>query len=253
MGKKRLTLIAVAVAALAVLGVVIAIFNSIGPIWKGRSLGSWLNDFSADKLEQRLQAAEAIRQIGPKAVPYLIPRLKYPSGEPVSPWSGLKTRLLYFLSRQKIIKVSLPRNYTSPRHQAFAALDALGPAAKEALPALEKLLHEHPPDPHCTYIIARIGPAGLPLLNQALTNDERIIRMEAHVCLDELNSGSRSVIFPPPGRDTNEFNLRICHFNLRMLHAAFAEYRSRHPEMDLPANIRDTPPSREPPGFKTPP
>jgi hypothetical protein len=117
--------------------------------------------------------------------------LKYPSGEPVSPWSGLKTRLLYFLSRQKIIKVSLPRNYTSPRHQAFAALDALGPAAKEALPALEKLLHEHPPDPHCTYIIARIGPAGLPLLNQALTNDERIIRMEAHVPrLGEIRTSS---------------------------------------------------------------
>ena len=85
MGKKGLALIAVAVAALAVLGIAIAVFNSMGPIWKSRSLGSWLNDFSADKLEQRLQAAEAIRQIGPKAVPFLIPRLKYPRAEPVTP------------------------------------------------------------------------------------------------------------------------------------------------------------------------
>ena len=252
MGKKRHALMAVAVAVVAVLSIGIAVFNSMEPRWKGRSLGSWLNDFQADKPEKRLQAAEAIRQMGSNAVPFLIPRLKHPDAEPVTRWSGLKTRLLYFLSRQKIITFSLPPNYTSPRQQAFAAMDALGPAAKDALPALEKLLHEHPPDPHSTYIIARIGAAGLPLLHQALTNDERLIRMEARLCLDALNSGSKSSLFPPPGRDADGFSRRICELNMSMLQASFAEYRNRHPEMDFPAILTNTPPPRLPPGFEPP-
>ena len=46
-------------------------------------------------------------------------------------------------------------------------------AAADALPGPAKLLHENPPDPRVPYVIARIGPEGLPLLRQALTNESR--------------------------------------------------------------------------------
>ena len=247
MGNKRRALIVVAMAAIAALAIGVLAFNTKEPAWNGRRLGAWLNDFDADKPEKRLQAAEAVSQIGSNAVPFLIPRLAYPRYGPISQWSGLKTRILFLLSKQRFIKFPLPQP-TSPRHQALAAIDTLGPSAESALPALEKLLHEKPPDPRVPYIFARIGPTGVPFLNQALTNNERAIRMGARLCLDALKSPS-DPLFASPGPSASGYDRRTCEFNLRMVNAAFREYRSQHPEMNLPANVTDPPPPRLPPGF----
>ena len=137
--------------------------------------------------------------------------------------------------------------------QALAAIDALGPAAADALPALAKLLHENPPDPRAPYVIARIGPEGLPLLRQALTNENRVVRVEARVCLEMFNSRSE-VLFPRDAMDVASFDRRICEFNLRMVNAGFQEYKRQHPEKLLPRNITDMPPPSElPPGFQLTP
>ena len=227
------------------------VFRSREPSWHGRTLSAWLNDFDADKMEKREQAAQALSHIGSNAVPFLIPRLPHARYAPITQWSGLKTRLLVLLSKQNFIKVSSPQP-TSPRHQALAAIDALGPAAQSALPALETLLHETPPDPRAPYIFARIGTAGVPYLNQALTNNERAIRMGARACLDALNSPS-DPLFPPPGQVPSNYDRRGCEYNLRILQAALRDYRRQHPEMDSPNNFTDTPPPRLPPNFTPPP
>jgi hypothetical protein len=240
-------LITLVLAGVAIMAMGVLTFRCKEPMWHGRSLSAWLNDFDADKMEKRELAAQALRQIGSNAVPFLIPRLPYPKYAPISQWSGLKTRILFLLSKQHFIKVSPPQP-TSPRHQALAAIDALGPAAECALPALEKLLHETPPDPRAPYIFARIGPAGVPFLNQALTNNERAIQMGARACLDALNSPS-DPLFPPPGEVPSNYDRRCCEYNLRILKAAFVEYKRQHPEMDSPNNFTDTPPPRLPPDF----
>jgi hypothetical protein len=161
---------------------------------------------------------------------------------------ALKLKLFELLSKQSLVKIQF-RPDASPRHQALAAIDALGPAAADALPALAILLHENPPDPRAPYLIARIGPDGLPLLRQALTNENRLVRMEASVCLEMLNSRSE-ILFPSDGTDVASFDRRICEFNLRMVNAGFQEYKLQHPEKLLPGNITDMPPPSElPPGF----
>ena len=74
-----------------------------------------------------------------------------------------------------------------PAEQALAGLDALGSAAETALPALEEMLQENPPDPRVLYVAARIGPASIPLLSRCLTNGipdaAKLIRTEAKICL----------------------------------------------------------------------
>jgi hypothetical protein len=158
-------------------------------------------------------------------------------------------KLVELLNKQSLVKIPF-RLHASPRHQALAAIDALGPVATNALPALEKLLHENPPDTRAPYLIARIGPEGLPLLRQALTNENRIVRMEARVCLEMFNSRS-IVLFPGDAMDAASFDRRICEFNLRMVRAAGEEYLREHPETLLPRDITDMPPPSEiPPGFQ---
>ena len=249
MRNKRRKLIAVVLLALAALVACVLVLPDREPTWQGRTLGAWLRDFDADKPEIRASAVDAIRQIGTNALPLIIQRLQHPDSRAPSKILALKLKLLELLTKQSLVKIQF-RPGASPRHQALAAIDALGPAAANALPALEKLLHENPPDPRVPYLIARIGPEGLPLLRQALTNENRIVRTEARVCLEMFNSRSEA-LFPGDAIDAPSFDRRICEFNLRMVRAAFEEYKRQHPEKLLPKNITDMPPPSEiPPGFQ---
>lgn len=251
MRNNRRKLITVVLLAFAALVVCVLVFRDREPAWQGRTLGAWLRDFEADKPESRASAADAIRQIGTNALPLIIKRLQHPDPRRPSRILALKLRLFDPLNKQSLVKIQF-RPGASPRHQALAAIDALGPLATNALPALEKLLHENPPDPRLPYVIARIGPEGLPLLRQALTNENRIFRTEARVCLEMFNSRS-IVLLPGASMDAASFDQRICEFNLQMLNAAFKEYQRQHPEKRLPKDITDMPPPSElPPGFQSP-
>jgi hypothetical protein len=65
--RKRI-LIALVLAGAAIMGTGAFVFQSREPSWHGRTLSAWLNDFDADKMEKREQAAQALRQIGSNAV-----------------------------------------------------------------------------------------------------------------------------------------------------------------------------------------
>jgi hypothetical protein len=248
MRNKRRKLIAVVLLALAAVVACVFVLPDREPAWQGKTLGAWLRDFDADKPESRVSAAEALRQIGTNAVPLIIQRLQHPGPRSPSTILALKLKLSELLSKQSLVKIQF-RPGATPRHQALTAIDALGPAAANALPALTKLLHEKPPDSRAPYVIARIGPEGLPLLRQALTNENSIVRTEARVCLEIFNSHSE-VLFPGDGIDVASFDRRICEFNLQMVRAAFKEYNRQHPEKLLPRDITDMPPPSEPPpGF----
>jgi HEAT repeat protein len=120
------------------------------------------------------------------------------------------------------------------RWQTLAALDALGPEAKSALPALEILLEENPPDPDALYVIARIGEPGVPLLERSLTNstssEAKLLRLEAR-CLLGMMASNSSVLYPPASDpDAQGYSLRICEFHTMTMGAAFREYLAEHPE-----------------------
>ena len=188
--------------------------------------------------ENQAAAAEAIRHIGSPAVPFLVERLSE------ARWKQFTRELQKWQETQgsAVSAAGRPRN---PRGEALAALDALGAEASGALPALEKLLHETPPDPSALYVIARMGPAGIPVLAKYRNSDVRILRLEANICMEMIASHSE-ILYPkiPVGPDAASFNRRISEFNLQVIHAASLEYRTEHPEMNFPSNADVTlPPS----------
>jgi hypothetical protein len=153
------------------------------------------------------------------------------------------------LGNHSLVKVS-PGRRPDPRGRALAGLDALGPAAKDGLPALEKLLRENPPDPRALYVVARIGPAGLPVVKRALTNEVKMLRLEARVCMEMIRTHSEWLYGDTGfGPDAAIFDRRICEFNLKTLQAAFEDYRAEHPESVFPRGIGEAPPPSPPPDF----
>ena len=133
--------------------------------------------------------------------------------------------------------LDLPSN---PRREALAALDALGPAAANALPALESLLHEDPPDTQALYIAARIGPAGVPLLTNSLTNKNKLVRIQAQICLDMMSSHS-VVLYPLISTGPNEpsFESRWCSFMSLTLKATVKEYQATHPSRETTNDLNE--------------
>jgi len=213
------------------------------PSYQNRQLSEWLRDFDNDNLtpEQQAMAAEAIRHIGSPAVPFLVERLSD------AQLMQSKIEMQKRRERQSVAGFTVGRP-PDPRHEALASLDALGSAAVDALPALEKLLHETPPDPQAIYVVARIGPASIPLLTTSLTNEEKLVRLQAKLCLEMLNSRAE-LLYPriPVGPDAPSFRLRLCEFNLKVIHGAFREYKANHPGMELPNDVNQTPPPSLPP------
>jgi hypothetical protein len=209
-------------------------------IYQGKSLRTWLKDFEAESLEVRWHAAQAVRQMGTNVVPLLTSQLSHTRPSPKPQW---RQKIRALLSGQSMIKVR-PCDY---RFEALAALDALGPDAKAAVPGLKGLLRERPPDHRALLVLARIGPEAVPALSQALTNDEKAIRLGARSCLDMMRSHSE-ILFPKTPQEA-EFMRRTCQFNLLLLGAAVKEYRAQHPEQILPDSIDSRPLPEMPPGF----
>jgi len=199
------------------------------PSYQGKSLSEWLTKFdNYERPEGQNEAAEAVRHIGSAAVPFLVNRLSESRAEnyerELQKWQETQASTTNPASR--------PPN---PRIEGLAGLDALGSEASSALLALEKLLHDDPPDPAALYVIARIGPAGGPILEKYRNSDVRILKLEANICLEMIASHSE-ILYPkiPVGPDAPSYNRRICDFNLQVLHGAFLEYSAEHPETSLP-------------------
>ena len=209
------------------------------PSYQGKSLSNWLADFDNPSPESQAMAADAIRHIGSQAITFLVDRLSE------AQLQQFKRSMKKWRDRQENAMYSVPCPL-NPWQESLIALDALGSEAAAALPALARLVHHDPPDLPALYVAARIGPAGVPLLTESLTNEVKAVRLSAQVCLDMISSRSE-VLYPriPVGPDAPSFNRRISEFNLKVLHAAAVEYgkeyHKEHPELSFPTNFNDLP------------
>lgn len=213
------------------------------PHYQGKSLSFWLRGFESETMEARFQSADALRHIGTNALPQLLARLREPVLRQEPAW---RQRLRAILSKQSFIKINIPRP-ADRRAEALAALDALGPAAKDAVPALGELLNQKPPDHRALIVLVGMGQEAIPTLTRALTNDEKVIRLGARVCLNMQQT--RSAFLSQKTAEDAEFMRRTCEFNACILRAAFEDYRAQHPEQVSPDG---TPRPSLPPDF-TPP
>jgi hypothetical protein len=221
--RRRILLLALGVGVLlAVVVLLVASDKKFDPGYQGKHLSAWLRDFEGNDVAARLRAVDAVQHIGTNGLPLLTAELRDNGPKEEPNW---KTALRALVGKQSLIHFTIPRP-RSPRHDALAGLDALGPTAKDAAPFLENLLHEKPPDPRAALVLARLGPNGIPALTRALTSDEKAVRLSARVSLDMIESHSE-ILFPTSLK-VDGFDARICAFNLEMLHAAFAGYKKGH-------------------------
>jgi hypothetical protein len=173
--------IALAVLGIAILGVLAwQVLREREPVYQGKPLSAWLEGYDSPKNQQAWQQTdEAIRQIGPKAIPTLLQMLRVSDS---APW---KQKLLALAYKQHFIKIHHVKAW-GQNWRAAMALGAMGSDAAGAVPELIQL-YENPiswPSQRYTLItLGKIGPAAkmaIPsLLHTVSTSTEEEVRGSA--------------------------------------------------------------------------
>ncbi len=198
------------------------------PVHEGRTLSEWLVDFSADSMDQRSKAEKAISLMGSDAVPFLVRRLESRRDDDGSSFSKWKRRFedwFYAMTQ------TTPAKGRDPVREAFAGLDALGPEAKTALPALEEMLQKDPTTAQALYLVARMGPDGLPVIKRCLNSEEKLLRLNAKACVELIDNHSE-ILFPShkAGPEYADISRRLTQYNLKVLQASFREHQAANPD-----------------------
>lgn len=157
-------------------------------------LSLWLGDLDSTNEVVRFAAENALRQIGPPAVPHLrsLLRVESPFTETLKSWAG----------RLPLVHYQFVPAYIRQR-QALRAARLLGTQAHGVLPELKKLLtaalvtasEGRPAHPfEIIDTLAALGPEAEPVLTIALTNNDSSIRWMALLPLARAASISSNTL-----------------------------------------------------------
>lgn len=199
--RRRWKLLAL-LAAGALLTAVLTHHGAHQPTYNGRTLSSWVNaygNYPAMKAPPAKDAAaDAIRQIGTNALPYLLAWINY---EP-SPWrrklQAFSRRLPSALVENRFVEhvLSYGDGYTLAQNatQAFAIL---GPIAAPAAPELRRrIVTKGPTDSRYRALaaIAQTGPPAVPAIAQVLSNASDAASMWVTFCIEDLGTNAKPLV-----------------------------------------------------------
>jgi HEAT repeat protein len=191
--RQRLTIAGCFAATIAIMMIMAAVVRQREPRYQNRSLSEWLSTFrdlpgvrdsSPEFNPEFIQATEAIRHIGPEAIPYLLARFKHQSKlSKARDFIGghllrMRPRAIFVPLGVRLLDVE--RNQLG--EEAVAGFQALGTNAASAIPQLFRLA-THPTQDNvprwATQALGRIGPKALPELVQIITNRHAPARFAA--------------------------------------------------------------------------
>lgn len=184
----RITLIIVAVVSLA--GIAFWLLRPSEPVHEGRPLSAWLEDLTStrDGVEHE-RATEAVRAIGTNAVPHLLRLARYED----SRWRVTLNHWLRELPEN--LSPSLAQLEERERwNQALAGFLALGPEAKDSVPALTELMMTSERPSMAPLYLQAIGTNGIPALVSALTLSNRANRVSAVMALAKFGPRAESSV-----------------------------------------------------------
>jgi hypothetical protein len=203
MGKKRLLLIATALAVIFCLGIFAwALRDTTGPepTYQGKPLSHWLSAFdpgwgsgatNPPPPPAVSDADTALQAMRDDAIPHLLRKLHYRDAK-------LKRFILGILSKQKLIKITPVPQYS--HFTAYAALSRMGPSASNAVPGLVEYF-EHDPSPFpqtaVPNLLGSIGsPAApaIPTLLKAAAHTNGIVRNNAIRALGKVHADPGRVV-----------------------------------------------------------
>lgn len=140
---------------------VIRVVQPREPRYEGRSLGSWLDDFSSGNSNETYQAGIAVRRMGTNAIPFLLDILSYkesPAHKRLRQFTEKLPNWLHILERDSSHNIA-----------AAEAMNALGPMVEPVYPTLTNLFHNGKPTT-AGIALAGIGQKGVLFLVNAMTN-----------------------------------------------------------------------------------
>jgi HEAT repeat protein len=178
------------VVVLVGIAIAVPMFWSVGPkepSYNGRSLSSWLEEWSGAYNDRTNPAATAIRAMGSNGLPILLAR--------VSTEEPREERILW-----RILSQVVPDNwdpFNRDTYRAVTAAEAINLLGVEAKPAFPTLTNLFLTGPHCLTAgigLAGIGHEGVAVLLNALTNQDWVRRHHAAVALGEARSDTNAVV-----------------------------------------------------------
>jgi HEAT repeat protein len=188
MGKRHGIILVVLFIALAG-GLVWMLSRPSEPLYQGKPLSAWINEYNGRPGDTNQAALVAIREMGTNAIPTLLKIME--SDDP--PFQ----RMMSELNRKQSLVHFPVREKPYPRWAASAALYAMGASARPAFPTLTNLLF------HANSLfktaapanaLAGMGSGGLPPLLAALTNQNPFIRSSAATGLGWARSDLNIVV-----------------------------------------------------------
>ena len=125
MNKRRVLILSIALTAVAC-AIVFSTMERREPVYQGRRLSQWLDDFDGSGSPKEAVAKDAIRQMGTQALPALVGLL----GRTDVPF---KRTLASWLGRQSLVQIRFTWA-EARRAQAARGIAVIGPAAVPAPP-----------------------------------------------------------------------------------------------------------------------
>jgi HEAT repeat protein len=179
-------------AVLFITGGVLWMLSCREPHYRGLSLSAWLKkyDDAFDAEPQRAEAADAVRQIGPSAIPSLLR------------WAGasdskLRQRLEEWSAKQSLIQSTFtPADEYHKR--AIERFSLIGLQGKSAIPDLQKLLCKPDTAYTAAQILCLFGPDAAPILQNGLTDRTPKIRSATAYAIRHYQPEISSLEIRPP-------------------------------------------------------
>ncbi|HZL42508.1 MAG TPA: sigma-70 family RNA polymerase sigma factor [Verrucomicrobiae bacterium] len=196
------------------------------PSYEGRKLLEWLADVDYRQPQaKRAKAAEAIRHMGRKTLPFLLADL-----------GDKRFGTVHYAEQDN-------RSKDERSRQATWAFDALGTMGTSAIPELKRLLEQNPG--YAPVALADIGPDALPELLNALTNGSFWVRDNTAVGLvnaiysGKITSDQAKAAFPIALNNlTYENTNTLFRDNTRWRATSLLAALKREPEITVPALLR---------------
>jgi hypothetical protein len=169
MKNRKITVGIILAAAVGAALIVSQLRQSADPTYSGRSLRSWLTEFSGGYESADPEAVAAIRTIGTNGLPVLLAELKY--REP--PW---RKNIRRVFDNLRIARLTLEPPWNRNLQAAYA-FHVLGADGRSAIPDLADLISRSQSALPAAIAMAGIGEGGLPELATALVHTNARVRM----------------------------------------------------------------------------
>jgi hypothetical protein len=193
--RRKISWLIVISATAALIAIVLHDRFVAGPVYEGTPLSVWLRLLNQTGPQANEQPRQAIRQLGPAALPLVVEWLDWKD-------SLLRRALNAWVAGDPQHVDFQPLSPKDRRRIALEACDILGPAAQPAIPKLVAIATSRNPELDAPFLIARIGGSNAPpALARISASTNKFLSVGAGLSLELLKQSSPLVASSPsPGR-----------------------------------------------------